>query len=379
MVHRERIEAAWRMEEPDRVPIELQLHPSVREDPRAEKLVHLVEEHADNFAGAPSAQWGFLGLPTEYEEEVIEERPGRYTRMRRTHRTPVGEFSALTYHPESNPDPNDYHWEKRYIAELEDFRRIAEAPREICSWEKDAYVERVQEIGGSGLPICALMHPLGNLVRSSQMEEVYSWFRSEPRLVHRYLERANRQVAGTVTAMQEVLGEGIDFISWAHEMLVPPWMGHDLFDEFVFPYDREVYRAIHAGGGRFRAHCHGNPMGFLEKFAQMGVDSIEPLEHPPAGNCILREAKRRVGDRMLLSGNVLSQRFPWAGAEEVWEEVREAIRDGAPGGGFTLRTSGGNGETGPKNKTEEQQARVIRNCEVYIETALECGEYPIRL
>jgi hypothetical protein len=366
------------MEEPDRVPIELQLHPSVREDPRAERLVRLVDEHADNFLGAPSADWGFLGLATRYEEEVKEESRGRCLRMRRTHHTPVGQFTAVTYHPESNPDPNDYHWEKRYIADLDDFRRVAEAPREACAWDGTAYLQRVQDIGGGGLPICALMHPLGNLVRSAQMEEVYSWFRSEPQMVHRYLEAANEQVIATVNAMQDEVGRGIDFISWAHEMLVPPWMGHELFDEFVMPYDRAVYAAVHAGGGRFRAHCHGNPMEFLEKFADMGVDSIEPLEHPPAGNCILSEAKRKVGDRMLLSGNVLSQHFPRVTPGDVRAEVRRAIRDAAAGGGFTLRTSGGHGETGPKDKTAEEQARVIANCTAYMEAALEFGRYPIR-
>ncbi len=39
MTHRERLEKAWRLEEPDRVPIELLIPADVSEDPRAQRLV----------------------------------------------------------------------------------------------------------------------------------------------------------------------------------------------------------------------------------------------------------------------------------------------------------------------------------------------------
>ena len=47
MTHRQRLETAWRFEEPDRVPIELQVDARVRELPAAERLVALIDEHAD--------------------------------------------------------------------------------------------------------------------------------------------------------------------------------------------------------------------------------------------------------------------------------------------------------------------------------------------
>ena len=169
----------------------------------------------------------------------------------------------------------------------------------------------------------------------------------------------------------------MNFAITAHEMLIPPWMGHNLFDEFVMSYDKEVNAIIHSRGGRVRAHCHGNCMEFLEKFAAMGIDSTEPLEGPPAGDVDLAEAKRRVGDRMMLSGNIVSQNFIRATPDEVRDEVREAIRAAAPGGGFSLRATGGLAGT-QVTMTDQELDRVIANCEAYLLAGLEFGQYPIR-
>jgi uroporphyrinogen-III decarboxylase len=281
----------------------------------------------------------------------------------------VGDFDAITWHRHGDGDPNDCHWEKRYVETLEDFVRIANAERRAMPFDVDGYNKGCREIGGRGVPVTGVLHALGRLVRSSKMEEAYAWFVSEPATTHAFLENTTCQVVESLLALRDVeLADPPVFTSGALEMLTPPWLGKKHFAELVFPYDKRVNDAIHAIGGRHRAHCHGNSGDFLELFADMGIDSVEPLEPPPFGDNVLADAKRKVGQRMLLSGNVPSQAFYRASADEVRDMVKRAIDDGAPGGGFTLRpTSGGAG----LGKTREQAIDSIQKHVVYIEAAME--------
>jgi len=374
MTHRDRLEAAWAFQEPDRVPIELCISKAAQADPRAGRLNALIAEHADNFYGVHGYDWGFLGWPTRTAERVIEERPGEFVRRERVHETPAGRFVAVTRQPDYPDAPPDYHWERRFITSLDDIRRLVEAPIPLrAPRPRDEFDGAVAAIGDRGIPYVGLLHPLGTLVRNATMEEVYTWFKTDRELMHRFLEAANAHVARAVEAMM-VAGIGPTFYVVAHEMLIPPWAGTAFFHEFVYPYDKAVYDVIHHHGGRLRAHCHGNSMAYLERFADMGIDSVEPLEGPPLGDVDLAEAKRRVGDRMLLSGNIPSPWFIRWTPRQVEESVRQAIAAAATGGGFTLRTTGGNAGTGATSDPE-LLGRILENCEAYVDAALRYGGY----
>ena len=377
MTSKQRLLTAASFREPDRVPIEIQIPPAARQLPGVEQIVAFVDSEADNFFGVAPADWGFFGLDSEYSEEIIEDQPGEFRRMRRTHRTQAGDFYAITKHLYPHLESLDFHWERRYIDTLEEFERLADAPRTPRPVSPERYAETAASVGERGLPIISLAHPLGTLVRQANMERVYIWLLREPSIAHRFLERTNTQVRDTVLALGAAGATGW-FVTYAHEMLIPPWIGMRMFDQIVFPYDKMVNDAIHAIGGRHRSHCHGNSMQFLMRMSEMGVDATEPLEPPPFGDVDLREAKRLVGDRMLLSGNIPSQEFWRTTPAQVRDWVREAISAAAPGGGFTLRPTGGWAGIDP-DLSEEMLAKVMPNVHAYIEAGLEFGEYPIRV
>lgn len=376
MTHKERLLTAASFREPDRVPIELEISNKARELPECRRLVDFIDNTADNFLGVAGADWGFFGLPCEYREETEEDRPGEYRRLRRTYSTEAGEFFAITKHFYPHLDNPDYQWEKRYIHTLEDLERLADAPRKACRVLVDEHHKGLKEIGERGIAYAGLLHPLGTLVRQGKMEEVYGWLISEPQIVRRFLEETNRQICETILAMGKA-GIAPWFMTWAHEMLIPPWLGRYHFDELVFPYDKKVNDTIHSIGGKMRAHCHGNCMHFLERMAEMGIDAIEPLEPSPYGDVDLKEAKKLVGGRMLLSGNVPCQNFLRMSRAEVDEWVKNAIADAAPGGGFTLRTTGSHAGVDPY-LDRAMLKKIIENAEAYIEAGLKYGQYPIK-
>ena len=377
MNSRERIEAAWSFREPDRVPVELEISQQARTLPEAGPISDFIDKHADNFVHVPLFSWGFCGLDADYREEVIEDVPGEYRRIRRIYETSAGRFEAVTRHRDGEMDPGDFYWEKRYLSSINDLERFAEADRAARPFDASAYTEACGKVGGRGMPFTGLLHPLGWLLRMSDLTEVYSWLATEKEIVHRFLSRANAQIVASIQNLS-VTGIKPVFGTWALEMAIPPWLGREAFDEFVFPYDKAVNDAIHSIGGRHRAHVHGRCGAFLERFAEMGIDSVEPLEPPPYGDTDLAAAKRTVGRRMLLSGNILSQDYIRMSPADVRDAVRKAIRDGAPGGGFTLRCAEGAGGTASV-KTVEQLRVCLSRVKAYIEAAMEYGTYPIRV
>jgi len=142
------------------------------------------------------------------------------------------------------------------------------------------------------------------------MEKMYMWMLAKEELTLKFLERSNNQVSDSILSIADKpLIDLPIFMTYALEMLTPPWLGKDSFNKLVFPFDKQVNDSIHKIGGRHRAHCHGNSGGFLELFADMGIDAVEPLEPSPYGDNILAEAKKSVGKRMMLSGNVITQAF----------------------------------------------------------------------
>ena len=92
-------------------------------------------------------------------------------------------------------------------------------------------------------------------------------------------------------------------------------------------------------------------MRYLEYFAQIGMDSLDPLEAPPWGDADLGEARRRLGDRVCIVGNLddmeVVDKLP---TEEVLAIARERL-EAAGDRGFMLggTTSGTFGEQGARN------------------------------
>lgn len=121
------------------------------------------------------------------------------------------------------------------------------------------------------------------------------------------------------------------------EYALPPLMSPRDFEEFVVGFDKPLVDLVHSyPGTRAVIHSHGRVNAFLERFAAIGIDGLNVLEPPPQGDTVLVDAKRRVGDQLCLIGNIQYDDIVRGTSEGVERLVREAIRDGSPGGGFIL-------------------------------------------
>jgi uroporphyrinogen-III decarboxylase len=78
----------------------------------------------------------------------------------------------------------------------------------------------------------------------------------------------------------------------------------------------------------------------LELLAETGTMGIDTLDPPPLGNVELAEAKRRIGGRLFIKGNLNSVALlAYQTKAEVIAEAAHCLRVGRPGGGYILSTA----------------------------------------
>ena len=191
---------------------------------------------------------------------------------------------------------------------------------------------RVPLIGFSGSPwtlACYMVEGGG----SEYFERAKALLWNEPAAAHRMLD----VLAQSVTAyLQAQLDAGAQAL-----MLFDTWGGAlsaDHYREFSLRYMAQIASALKRGEGEARVPLilySKGAMGQLEAMAGTGVDALG-LDW----TITLDEARRRVGDRVALQGNV-DPVVLYAGVDAIRAEARKAVRSFGPHPGHVFNLGHG--------------------------------------
>ena len=111
-----------------------------------------------------------------------------------------------------------------------------------------------------------------------------------------------------------------------------------MYRDSVLPYERCVTDAVKALGVPVYTHTCGKIGDRLDLMAETGTQRIDTLDPPPLGNVELTDAKRIIGDRLFIKGNMNSVVLLAYKMKKVIAEATACLRAGAPDGGtFSLR------------------------------------------
>ncbi|NQU42861.1 hypothetical protein HQ520_06215 [bacterium] len=154
---------------------------------------------------------------------------------------------------------------------------------------------------------------------------------SDPEFLHHALDAILRKTL-RVTAMWE--GIPSDMVETGGGAGSNTVISPTLFEEFCLPYDRQQHEALHEAGVKIVYHLCGGVMHMLDLVARNGADGLETMTPPEmGGDCDLREASRRVGDRLFFIGGFDQQRGFEKGTPEMARRLVhdcfEATRDHA--------------------------------------------------
>jgi uroporphyrinogen decarboxylase len=310
----ERVHTALRNQQPDRVPV-----------------VEFLIDEAVARAAAPDCRdvadamdrLGFDAVGCGARFERIEERPDgsfvdewgvTYKPSPEAVSHPVSgpirnRSDAEAYRP---PDPDAPH----RLGALPDLVRRYKSRRAICFHHRAAFMWSAYLMDIDNLLVALLAEPeLAELV----MDKV--------------LEANMGVVRNAIRAGAEVIVLGDDY---AHNHA--PMMSPAAFERLILPRLRRMIDLIHDEGALCIKHSDGNIYPILDAMIDAGPDGLNPIE--PAAGMELAEAKRRVGSRVCLVGNIdCGQLLPHGTPGEVREAVRQAIADAAAGGGYIVSSS----------------------------------------
>lgn len=210
------------------------------------------------------------------------------------------------------PDPNAPH----RLARLRDVVSRYKGKRAICFHHRAAFMWSAYLMGIDNL--------LLNMVAEPEFAEL---------LMDKVLEANMRVVQNAIRAGAEVIVLGDDY---AHNS--GPLMSPALFERMVLPRLAKMVSLIKSEGAFCVKHSDGNIYPILDMIVSTGCDGLNPIE--PVAGMDLATVKGLVGDRVCLIGNIdcghlLSHGTP----QDVEQAVEQAIKDAGASGGFILSSS----------------------------------------
>ncbi len=159
----------------------------------------------------------------------------------------------------------------------------------------------------------------------------------DPAKVKAVLERLTDATIAWAVAQAH---HGVDAVLISSAFAGGGFISPKMYSELVVPYEHRLAEAVKAEGIPVYTHTCGKIGDRLELMAETGTMGIDTLDPPPLGNVELVDAKRTVGDRLFLKGNMNSVAIlEYTTKEQVIAEASERIRIGKPGSGYILSSA----------------------------------------
>ncbi len=152
-------------------------------------------------------------------------------------------------------------------------------------------------------------------------------------ILERYTEAIVRLACGLVA-------HRVDAVKVSSPYAGSGFISPRFYRDFVMPYEGRIAKAVRGLGIPAYIHTCGAIDDRLKMMVEAGFSGIECLDPPPLGDVELADAKRRVGDRTFIKGNIDPVHVLLNGSvEKVRRDARSRLEAGKPGGGYILSTA----------------------------------------
>ena len=344
MTGKERLRAAMKGEALDRVPIWLRegfflyngfsdaddFRNGWQQDPVYRDLCTYVEPYIDYFVpwniGALNR---FLMIPPSAISSANQRTDGR-TMTNEGHIDANGR--RLPFKNEWQYHNNNGWMTVHPVKSVDDLKAVADIQFELDTAAIDKAVQSYQTAldlaGDRGLPLFSISSPIVVISGLMSLDLFLELSLTSKSLFHELLkEITSRQLKVLRYALSKGPFDTVMNIGGS-EQCTPPLMAPEAFDEYVVPYETPFVEECRKHGIPVNIHCHGKVRHALKCMADMGVDSTDPVEPPPAGNLTFREAREISRGEVTLRGNLEYNEFTHLTTKQMSGRVKEILADG---------------------------------------------------
>ncbi len=202
---------------------------------------------------------------------------------------------------------------------------------------------------------------LGLAYLSMGLENFFLSLYDQPELVKTVIERSTEW---TIALVDQANQAEVDFIILGDDAAENsrPMISPDLFYKLIFPEYKKIVRASNVP---IIWHSDGHITPLLPMIIEAGFAGVHSLESK--ANINLAEIKSQYGDELVLIGNLdTTEILCQSDLDLVRKDVERCIKQGAPGGGYLFSSS--------NSLFEGHNIKAILEAYRY---AKEIGEYPI--
>jgi len=197
------------------------------------------------------------------------------------------------------------------------------------------------------------------------MENLLMAIATDPELVKALVDMSveiNLELAKEITARgARIIYTGDDYAGNTGPLMSPRH-----FRQLLYPGLCRVMGGYKELGLYVIKHTDGNLWPIIDMIVDSGIDFLDPID--PQAGMDLAEVKAKYGHRIALKGNVdCAQIMTFGNPDDVIAATREALRKGAPGGGFILSSS-----------NSIHSAVKPENYMAMLRTLQEYGQYPLK-
>jgi uroporphyrinogen decarboxylase len=324
MTSKERVSAAIRHQETDRVPINYFANTDI--DRRLKE--HFGLAHDDDFGLRKQLHVDLLHFaPTYMGRELHEPVKGRRINEFGIHTRwiehgsggywdycdfPLKDASDDLFDIWPLPNPNDY-----------DFSEILKTCRE--------YPDHFLILGNPG--VADIVNTTGML---AGMEDVLIYLAEENEAFLRFIDRLHAVQLGWIERSLDAAGGAIDML-WMGEDLgtqIAPIISLDMYRKLIRPRHQKFIDLAKSYDLKVMIHSCGSSSAFFNDFIEMGIDVVDTLQ-PEAVNMAPAYLKKTYGEKLAFHG-CISTAGPLAegSVEEVEADCRHVLETMMPGGGY---------------------------------------------